>query len=275
MSEKIKNCVKANSCGLCRSVLVVVIIGLLVAIYLQLRGINAALNYSGRNYAFFAAKRNFMRNNADVHNFVKKGEREFDEFDKKKIREKKEKAEKLPAGEEKFLKKDGEGERVPVEERKGDRELGERKFKNKERKERLEKLPPAEKVEKKPEEKSDKVKNVSDGEVAESKDKNRRERKFVYKMEATLKEKEFIIKGKLPKTFTLEDIAVELKNKNLLIKIEKQNTKSDKNSKSFSYSSFSEDFSLPNTKATLNDIKISLTEDKGGDNELSIIVPIL
>jgi HSP20 family molecular chaperone IbpA len=242
MSEKIKNCIKNNPCVLCRAVLTLVVVGLLVAIYLQLREINKILSYPVGG-AFFARKKSFLKRDVDgVHNFAKKAEKEFDEIERKILKERKEGVRKLPSGEkrEKFLEKKG-----PTKEEREHDHSNEKKV-------------------------SDDGVDNDEGEVRGG---NKRNRKFVYKAETDSNEKEFIVKVKLPRTFKIEDTKVNLENQNLIIRAEKQNSENDKNTRSFSYNSFFESFSLPSTKATINDVKISLNKDNG--NELVVVVPIL
>ncbi len=93
---------------------------------------------------------------------------------------------------------------------------------------------------------------------------------FIYHAKTEENEKEFIVKVRLPKTFSLDDVKVDLKNRNLTIKVEKQTDIKKENEKYYSYNSFFENFLIPETKAELKDIKTTLN-----NNELMVIVPIL
>lgn len=91
-------------------------------------------------------------------------------------------------------------------------------------------------------------------------------RQFVYYPQIKNNDESFEFSLKLPKEINKEDIKVDLQNNNLVIKIDK-NIK-DENS-SFS-TSFFESYTLPQTKATMKDVKIDFNK-----NELKVIVPIL
>lgn len=93
---------------------------------------------------------------------------------------------------------------------------------------------------------------------------------FVYNAKVEKNEKEFTVKVKLPRTFTLDDVKVDLKDSNLILKVEKQTNVKKENEKFYSYNSFFESFSIPETKAELKDIKTTLN-----NNELVVIVPII
>ena len=104
-------------------------------------------------------------------------------------------------------------------------------------------------------------------------EKNKNNKKeFIYYPKIENNDKEFILKMKLPKNLTINDIFVDIQNNNLILKTEKQENIKNKNSKSKYYSSFFENFQLPQTKATKKDIKIDLNKN---NNELIIIVPII
>jgi HSP20 family molecular chaperone IbpA len=98
---------------------------------------------------------------------------------------------------------------------------------------------------------------------------------FVYSPKVSVSEKEFTVKVRVPVTFTSEDVKVDLTNGNLVIRAEKQKEGSDKNSRSVSYSSFFESFELPDTKATVKDVKVNLENKNRGSSELTVVVPIL
>ena len=95
---------------------------------------------------------------------------------------------------------------------------------------------------------------------------SREMRKFVYRPSINNTENSFDFSVKLPRDIDRKDITVDLQEDNLIIKIEK-NIK-DKDS-SFS-SSFFESYSLPETKATLKDVKVDYKK-----GELKISVPII
>ena len=91
-------------------------------------------------------------------------------------------------------------------------------------------------------------------------------RKFVYRPSINNTENSFDFSVKLPREIDRKDITIDLQENNLIIKIEK-NIK-DKDS-SFS-SSFFESYALPETKATLEDVKIDYKK-----GELKISVPVI
>ncbi len=93
---------------------------------------------------------------------------------------------------------------------------------------------------------------------------------FIYHAKSEENEKEFIVKVKLPKVFDLNDVKIDLKDRNLIIKVEKQTDVSKENKKFYSYNSFFESFLIPETKAELKDVKTILN-----NNELMVVVPIL
>lgn len=102
---------------------------------------------------------------------------------------------------------------------------------------------------------------------------NRRNRNFVYNTRTETNEKNFIVKIKIPRTFDEKNVKVDFKNRNLTIKIERQHDTKNKNEESYSYSSFFENFLVPETKATDKDVKMILNKANG--NELTITVPII
>lgn len=102
------------------------------------------------------------------------------------------------------------------------------------------------------------------------KSKDREIKKFVYYPKIEQNENEFILKMKLANNIKKEDIKVNLQNNNLIVRIEKNNSFEDKTSKTHFYSSYFENFEVPNTKAVEKDLNINVE-----NNELIVIVPII
>lgn len=115
-----------------------------------------------------------------------------------------------------------------------------------------------------------KVENIKNKNQENKKSSKNQRNGFVYNAKVEKNEKEFTVKVKLPRTFTLDDVKVDLKDNNLILKVEKQTNVKKENEKFYSYNSFFESFSIPETKAELKDIKTTLN-----NNELVVIVPII
>lgn len=100
--------------------------------------------------------------------------------------------------------------------------------------------------------------------------KERKKHEFVYYPKIEQTDKELILKMKLPKYITLEDIRVDLQNNNLLLEINKTVNTNEHNVNSYSFSSFFRNFPLKETRATINDVVVELK-----DWELRIVVPVI
>lgn len=98
-------------------------------------------------------------------------------------------------------------------------------------------------------------------------------RTFTYNSKIERDKDNFILKVKIPKVFTLDDVKVDFRNRNLLVKIEKEDELKSRNEERRYYNSFFESFLVPETKAKLENVRVSLNKDN--DNELVIVVPIL
>lgn len=107
--------------------------------------------------------------------------------------------------------------------------------------------------------------------IANNRYNNIKNRNFIYRSKTNINEKEFIVKVSLPKTFTLDNVKVDFNNNTLIVRAEQQNKATKDNTKSYFYNSFVERYLIPETKATVKDIKITLDKN----NELSVVVPII
>ena len=100
--------------------------------------------------------------------------------------------------------------------------------------------------------------------------RERKRRNFAYYPKTEQTDKEFILRMKLPKNITLEDIKVDLQSNNLLLEINKTLNSNENNVNSYSFSSFFRNFPIKETKATIKDVKVELI-----NGELLIVVPII
>lgn len=100
--------------------------------------------------------------------------------------------------------------------------------------------------------------------------KERKRREFTYYPKVEQTDKEFTLKMKLPRNITLEDIKIDLQNNNLLLEINKTVNSNENNINSYSFSSFIRNFPLEETKATINDVVVKLS-----NGELTIVVPVI
>jgi HSP20 family molecular chaperone IbpA len=98
--------------------------------------------------------------------------------------------------------------------------------------------------------------------------KVQRDGAFVFRPRAAYKEEEknFTVTFKTPKNLKLEDIKVKFDNSVLTINIE-ENKSTDNG---FYYESFTQTYTTPVTKATINDVKTTLE-----NNRFVVIVPII
>jgi HSP20 family molecular chaperone IbpA len=98
--------------------------------------------------------------------------------------------------------------------------------------------------------------------------KTQRRGLFVFKPRSFYREneKEFVVGFRVPKKLALEDIKIKFNKNVLVINIEKSQTTDG----SYSYDSFTQTFTTPETKADIKDIKTTIENGK-----VSVIVPIM